>query len=365
MILKRIDPPGFLEDLTDAQKTAWSNRISADLDREIARNTGNHFYNPTKVDTGTDATEKAITWNAFPGRLQNVPEPERWKRADSSRGQQDEYCEWSVTRDSKGKITRVTFTCEGPEYWEFLANVNLSKVVELYKEFVSPKVKKEDLFPGGSYGRNNQWNNSTTQGAMHLVMKANTLEAEINLGVSASIVRKIDGRILTDDQELIQCGQYGVAERHSDPTIGGGINELARMKADLTIANPVALYMDGLSTEGWTTPDGSDPAQYWKVVRPTVRRGTKYILRAVYEVPKRKDFTVGDIKINQRPIQYGAQIADFITMKVIGLACRFDQNQTAPVTRCVGSFQVAMAAPHAATPTTIEEPSHSGKASRR
>ena len=51
--------------------------------------------------------------------------------------QQDEYCEWSVTRDpDTDKITRVTFTSEGPEYWQFLAAVAPTRVVALYREHI-------------------------------------------------------------------------------------------------------------------------------------------------------------------------------------------------------------------------------------
>jgi len=39
----------------------------------------------------------------------------RWKIADSSRIYQDEYLEWSLSRDKNGNITTVVFTCEGPE----------------------------------------------------------------------------------------------------------------------------------------------------------------------------------------------------------------------------------------------------------
>jgi len=32
------------------------------------------------------------------------------------------YLEWFVTRDATSqKITRIDYTCEGPEYWDFLA----------------------------------------------------------------------------------------------------------------------------------------------------------------------------------------------------------------------------------------------------
>ena len=66
------------------------------------------------------------SWNAFPRQVKSpsISDKQRWRRADADRNLQDEYCEWSVTRDPvTHKITRVTFTSEGPEYWETLAGL--------------------------------------------------------------------------------------------------------------------------------------------------------------------------------------------------------------------------------------------------
>jgi hypothetical protein len=53
------------------------------------------------------------------------------------RGWQDEYCEWSTTRNAQGKITRVDFVCENPEYWHTLWKVNPERVAELYQEILN------------------------------------------------------------------------------------------------------------------------------------------------------------------------------------------------------------------------------------
>jgi hypothetical protein len=343
MLLAAFDPPGFVDDLTAPQKKKWSNYISKRIDKEMADATGHHFYNPTKKDTAADVQTAEISWTAFPRIVaaQSPSDKARWQTADGSRDAQDEYCEWSVTRDpASNKITRVTFTCEAPEYWEFLAKQNPTKVVSLYKELISPQVKKQDLFPNGAYKKRNKWNNSTTRGAMHLIQEANSLEAEINIAVSSTIIRKINGTVLTGEQELIACGGYGHEERNSDPHIGAAVNQLARQKADVCIANPVALYIRDLATVGWQTPDRSDPKQYWKILRGNAN----HAVRTVYEVPAAKGFVVGDITINGQPIAFGAQIADFILIKVIGQACRFGQSTAQPVTTCVGAPGVAMAA---------------------
>jgi hypothetical protein len=342
-LIPQFDPPAFLDDLTPPQKAAWSGFISQNLDRELTDNTSNHFYNETATETAADVTTVEIFWTAFP-RLVQVSAPSdriRWTRADASRDVQDEYCEWSIDRDpATHKITRVTFTCEGPEYWSTLARVNPAKVLALYKQFVSSHVAETDLFRNGRYNPRNKWNSSTTQGVMHLIQPNNTLLAEINIAVAASIVRRINGQLLTDEQDLIGCGRYGQPQRFSDPHIGGEVNKLARQQAALTIANPIALYIRDLSTAGWAAPDGSDPKQYWTIVRGTSQFG----LRSVYEVPAGKGFVVGDITINGNAIEFGAQIADFISIKIIGQACRFGQNQVADQTSCVGGSPFAAVA---------------------
>jgi hypothetical protein len=57
-------------------------------------------------------------------------------------------------------------------------------------------------------------------------------------------------------------------------------------------------------------------------------------LRAVYEVPAGRGFVAGDVRINGRNIEFGSQIADFITIKLTGLATRFGTG-TPPPLGCV------------------------------
>jgi hypothetical protein len=66
MLLAAFDPPGFVNDLTAAQKKKWSKFISDRIDSEIAGAAGHHFYNPTKKDTAADVQTAEISWTAFP-----------------------------------------------------------------------------------------------------------------------------------------------------------------------------------------------------------------------------------------------------------------------------------------------------------
>ena len=362
MALAQFDPPGFVEDLPPAGKKAWSDWISQELTEARDRDGSGdglsnfgprrQFFNPLTHPADADAVEQDITWTAFPRvvRLQSISDKQRWRTADSSRSQQDEYCEWSVTRDpNTDKITRVTFTSEGPEYWRFLAAADPGKVLALYREFVDPGVQASDLFRNGRYDIQNRWNSSTVNGAMHLIQPNNTLNAEIELAAAATIVREVGGALVTDAAQLIRCGQYGAAERHSDPHIGAVVNELARRKADVSLANPVGLCIAGLNPAGWATPDRSNPLDYWKIVRGSNEKA----LRAVYEVPSARGFVVGDITINGKRIEFGAQIADFITIKLTGLATRIGASTVKPVKGCVQS--AGLAAPAAASTPTVSE----------
>jgi hypothetical protein len=227
MALVTFNPPGFVDDLDAAGRQAWHDKISEFMDAAARGNPQfsfnsprPQFFNPAKVPIGPDAATEDVKWTAFPRivSLQQGTDVQRWTKADSSRDVQDEYCEWSVTRQGN-KITRITFTCEGPEYWDMLGERNPQKVLELYRTHIDPNIQQSELFSaGGQYIRRNPRNNSSTRGAMHLVQTDNTLGAEIEIAGAATIVRlKPNGSVMTDQRELIECGDYGAKERNSDP----------------------------------------------------------------------------------------------------------------------------------------------------
>lgn len=369
--MNRFDAPGFVDDLTAAQLDQWSQTVSDWLDQARAgqpnQNDGPRaqFFNELK-DVPSGQTQTAvISWNAFPRQVRNTSASnrERWRRADSDRNLQDEYCEWSVTRDpATRKIVRVTFTCEPPEYWRALALMNPDKVVELYQKFVSPAATKALLFPNGQYDPLTRFNRGTSEGAMHLVQPANTLTAEIELAAAATVRRLRDGHEITSAQELILCSQFGEPERNSDPHIGDQVNALARQRADITINNPIGLYFDKFNPVGWVTPDGTPAATFWQFVRGD----RDHFVRAVFEVPPGKGYVVGDITIAGRPLEFGAQIADFITIKLEGLATRIGTSAVPPVQGCRGALPPGVApVPPAAALSALVAPVLQGRLAGR
>jgi hypothetical protein len=354
MALVTFNPPGFVDDLDAAGRQAWHDKISEFMDAAARGNPQfsfnsprPQFFNPAKVPIGPDAATEDVKWTAFPRivSLQQGTDVQRWTKADSSRDVQDEYCEWSVTRQGN-KITRITFTCEGPEYWDMLGERNPQKVLELYRTHIDPNIQQSELFSaGGQYIRRNPRNNSSTRGAMHLVQTDNTLGAEIEIAGAATIVRlKPNGSVMTDQRELIECGDYGAKERNSDPFIGARVNFHARNKADITMADPIGIYFSELDTQDWEAPDGTDCQTFWRYTRGTPDRP----VRAVLEVPSGKSYVLGDVTIDGRNIQFGGQVADRIQMGIRAVACRIGQSTAQPVQGCVG--QAGMAAPSVAAP---------------
>jgi hypothetical protein len=351
MKLDHFDPPAFNDDLDDdsALKTLWSQAMSAKFDISI-NSVQNHltqhgdgtcqFYNPVTAGlSGPDLPLAAgeVPWNGFPKRfLRSGPhgtpgfgDAEPVSLPPNSGRAQDEYLEWHLSRNSDGKIVSVEFTCEGYDYYEFLAEQAPGKLVALYQKYINPAVQREDLFSAGSYNRFNHWN--MQDGAMHLTNSANNLFAEVFLGASATVRRKNSaGAEITATIPLIKCGEYGDESRNSDPAIGAAVNGLARQGRMITLANPVGLYIASFDGSGFRLPDDSAADGFFQILRGK----TGQALRAVYQLPQNlasAGLTVSDVKIGGTPIEFGGQIAQRITMKLTGVASVDQSIQNRPV----------------------------------
>jgi len=312
-VLSRFDTPARLDELSEGDRVSWSAKVA----EMIEQLTGAfpQFYNPTVDDTPSGLTPAAIAWPAFSARVlrEEGPGAARWDRADSSRDEQDEYCEWSVERGGDDKIIRVTFTTEVPEYWEHAAENDPNRLLDLYHRFVDPRVELVDLFDGGEYVPRNPWNTSTEGRLAHFVQRSNTLEAAIRLVAEATILRaREDGTPVTDRQELVACAGLGDPFRNSDPQIAEIVNDAATLGNEITLLDPVGLYLDGLLSSGMETHDGADAAEFWQVERGS----PGHAVRASFAVPEDRGYVVGDIKINGRPITRGAQVADKVRVRI-------------------------------------------------
>lgn len=415
--MDRFNPPGFLEDFArrpdsaEARALAWSAVIASWMDN-TARSYGTPevpslFFNPLKDETPGEPASEEIAWDAFPRFLtrwfqdDDEPDEKRWLAAETLRPlhvngralrrvdeqgflreelelfyrQQDEYCEWHADRDEDGRITRICFASEAPEYWEFLAEGtrpffaaddprsgliagDLELVAELYREHVSPEVTAEDLVwphdvayfesstdPAtgqpfgwsfyarkGSYNPFNKW--TTTDGIMHLTHPANTLRGEFRVGGGASVRRRDgNGQPVVDPERLVCCSGFGDPNRSSDPNIGAAVNGFARAGLSVSLADPVGLYMSELTLDGFSGPAGEELTAAWQVDRGS--REDRRILRARFQVPAGLGFTADQVLLDGDGIRFGGQVADRIQMVLTGIA---KQLVTDPVALrdCIG-----------------------------
>jgi hypothetical protein len=388
-LVTQFAPPAFLPDFAGipGQAEAWHRAVSAWFDSSVASEAASvknpaggpgrvQYYNPATLDPGGAIVEQAITWNAFPKELlRQYDRAEALRRADQLRpisaynsgsGWQGpvldrtlyrpltEYCEWHVIRDpDTGEIRKVAFSSEPPEFWQALFGDLITitdtvsvkfpgdrdHVLAMYRHLVSPDVQMEDLICQetiqsadgsnvfalkGQYNPWNKWN--TTHGIMHLNAPPNALSAEIQLGADATVLWKNQhGRAMSDPSALICCAAYGGPDRNSDPTIGATVNALARLGAMVTLPNPVGLYMDHIDLIGWSAPDNKPVDDCVRVVRGL----PGMIERLEVQVPAARGFCVGDIRIGEEPIAYGGQIAECITVKLVGAAAQIGSVQNA------------------------------------
>jgi hypothetical protein len=377
-------PDGALTDFGRAQAAAWSDMISRIADRAVAaverdgraQQPGyrSRFFNPLRFDPVGGHDPVPVFWEAFPKRISDFFDgDEKWSRAaefevatagnPASRlfevdaagrlarrmdevvtRSHDEYLEWHEHRDAQGRITRISFTCEPPEYWEFLGNGtparpevrDRKKLLELYRALVGPQVVEAELYwrhdvailqPDGNGGQRavlafakddyNPFNRfNVREGAVHLTQRANTLGAEIVLGASASVLRRdAAGRPVKEASRLICCSGFGEPNRSSDPGIGAGVNGIVAAGGFVTLADPIGLYI-GDADISVVGPGGEDVSSGWRVERGDA--ASKRVLHASFAVPAGRGFTVSDCSIGGNRIVSGGQFAERIGMVLFG-----------------------------------------------
>ncbi|KAH7322230.1 hypothetical protein B0J17DRAFT_684048 [Rhizoctonia solani] len=316
MSLKIHDAPGLHTDLNEDNRKKWSAKITGFMHGvNISPTLTPQFYDATQVAEGDNVHPAKVTWIGFPNiiALQYPNNERRWSEADINRDVQDEYLEWSVKRDENGKIVKVVFCNEGPEYFQFLGRVQPETLIKLYQDLhPGVDIKPEDIFKPGpndelEYNPRNKWNSSTKTGTiMHLIQRNNTLAAEVDLVARATVTRKRgDGTIITNSDELIVCSRNGGRERNSDPAIGAAVNGFAR--------NPVGLYIDSVNVAQIQPPDehlDEDVNQFFKFTRGADGWHT----RLEFEVPEGKGFVLGDLSVRGEPLRFGSQLADLISV---------------------------------------------------
>lgn len=308
--LSRFDPPANWDDFprNRTKREELRNRWSQKVREMTEARTGGNYYNPLTTRIGTAQPAK-VEWSAFPKPIEDSDEDDdtvtlaqKLEQADQ-RLRQVEYCEWVVKRDSRGKITRVTFTSETVEYWQSLWDTDPERVLALYRKLVSPDVLRADIESGGNYNPNNRWNRGGAQAdgvsAVHMVVGINTLDLAIQVAAGASTGGSNDN-------------PRGGGSFHADDIIGLSVKRLVvRLNKKVSLSNPLGLYLQEPEFNRFelpaSAPRSAKPQDFWTVVRGNRESGRA--LRAVYEVPTGLRFKVGDIKVDGSLIEKGSQIA--------------------------------------------------------
>jgi hypothetical protein len=307
-LVTMYDTPARLRDVPEGSPFygAWHDFVNT----EVSASPGSPWIDPVLVDADV-VTVRTLSWIGFPratltvnrrdDRAQGFADAEEAGPSATGdwRPQQFEYFEWFTTRDATGKVTKVAFSTETPQYFEELAKVDKDRVVELYHEHVDPAVQWNELVNAdGTYDRHNRW--TTINGIMHYVNGINELNQAIGLAKGGA------GATFTARDNF----EFGVSGANAaDDYIVREVAALGRSGFDITVHEPVGLYIDGWDDTGWTKPDGSPVGDYWRITRG--RPGA--VLRLEYEVPYEEGFVVGDIRIGGRPVLHGGQLAEHMT----------------------------------------------------
>jgi hypothetical protein len=323
-LIARYDTPARLRDVPGGSTfyDAWHETVSGMVSDPAA----GPWIDPTVVDPQV-VTVRPLSWIGFPRATLTVDRRDDRELAfaeaedpgDGEQGlrpRQFEYFEWFTTRDASGKVTKVTFSTETPEYWSLLASTDCRCVEALYQQHVDPSVRWDDLTgPDGTYDPNNRW--TSVDGIMHFVNGINNLSAAIGLAKAGAAAAVPDpaapDAVAKDNFELAPLGANA-----ADDYIVREVAALGRSGFDITVHDPVGLYIDGWDDSGWTGPDGTPVGDYWTITRG--RPGA--VLRLEYAVPPGEGFQVGDIRIGGRPVVHGGQLAEHMTSSLAVVVAR-------------------------------------------
>ena len=315
-LVTRYDTPARLRDLPEDSSfyKTWHEVINSTVS---APSTG-PWIDPTVTDPAI-VSVRDLSWIGFPRASLTVRRRDDRARAflDAEeagggeagfRPQQVEYFEWFTTRNrDTGKVTKVTFSTESPEYFDKLAAADHRCVEALYQQHVDPRVRWDELTnPDGTYDRQNRW--TTTRGIMHFVNTINDITIAVGLAMAGAASTVPD----PTDPDAVAKDNFELAastENAADDYLVREVAALGRSGFDITVHDPVGLYIDGWDDTGWTKPDGTPVGDYW-----TITRGQPgAVLRLEYAVPPGEGFQVGDIRIGGRPVVHGGQLAEHMT----------------------------------------------------
>lgn len=343
--------PGNVDEMSDDTLDKWRSELTSLLGggvraaRAVDPSQPRAWFFNSVADGEDGAARLNVNWTAYP-KLLNSTETD-YALADGDRRRQEEYCEWAVRRESGGPVEMV-FSTETPDYYRFLFENDQALLLSLYHQFVGNHVTLADLTDSaGAYDVTNVHNVPSSGDESGAIMHmggngANFYIAAIVLAAQASWPSvDASGTPITDEQSLIACRRFGVAHRHSDPFIGGQVNQQVRLGNRVSLGGPPGLYIDSVNFSDITMPDGSNPIALF-----TIQRGDDtHIMRLRVAVPTGANFQLNDVLVRGQPLQFGSQIAEITRIRVTALAAT--DAETAPSIPCLGATPLASGAPSA------------------
>jgi len=167
-----------------------------------------------------------------------------------------------------------------------------------------------------------------------------------------------NGNRISDARRLACSSDFGDPNRSSDPSIGLGVNLTAfpvaagTLPQSITLANPVALYLDRIAP-GVITDENENPLSGWfKIVRGTGGRG----LMAVLQPPPGAAFGLDKIQVLGRKLSHGGQVAEHIQMVLYAKTANLG-HPSPPIEQCIGHC----CRPDNAVPTEQNNLRHAGQ----
>lgn len=308
----------------------------------------------------------SVDWSGYPVRIkQAVDQPDAkldkfidWTRSGQTYGRaicHEEYLEWRSVRQADGKLLRLEFTTETPDYWAKLARYEPQKVVELAARFAGEPVDRVDIkelfgvsdpfsidpfSPDGdrleaAYRRQNYASqakpprgayNNGVKAILHMANGVNSTAAAVALAVFAAYPhgKHAAGHDtpLSGPEAIEATPQQAVNCRNSDPTIVGVVLSTVFARSKVALMDPFGIYIISSPEAGLSLADGSPVPSSWF----SMQRGTQatanpqkrdLFQRLVIQAPPGSGSTLNDLRdADGNPVQTGAQVARLMNVGI-------------------------------------------------
>lgn len=364
--------PGLLNDLTGQGQHDWESYVNSTFTAEINRSGTTQFVQPDDKDLENDII--AIDWRGYPTRIRSCLNSDKktqkfldWEHNGQPLGRlwgsHEEYVEWRVVKNGAGKITRMEFTTELGEFWRILSRHHPTRTLQLLGEFAGEAkpadpmdvygvadpdkltpMDRERAFVGMMYwdnsvGRVRSPYNNGKRAITFMAVGVNTLRAAIRLCAFAAFpfVKSVNGSEvpLTGPEAIPFMKGTALDCRDSDPTIAGSSVNLACERRKFSLYPAPGIYMSSIDSKAVLMPDQTTPVpvEWFTFTRGAKIQsgGSSFSLaqRMVFEPPASAGVTISDLfdEASGNPIEYGAQIAQRLTLSVYARASKVDAVQ--------------------------------------